>query len=310
LTRGRVCSRIHQELALTGYKSGKRVSRRFLLPALIFLTLVPGPGGAGFFQRASDPSGFSRLELVGHALRERVGLETPGASRVCGEAVLAPDLLRLFYAQRESRPAWSGEAEISSQVRSLLQALKNVFGEGLDPSEYHLIAIEEQSNRIEKALRKKRPLPPEILAEFDMLCSDAFLSCAAHLLRGKVDPETHRAAWQGACLEEGLAGLMERALMEDGVAEALSSLAPRHSFYLNLKKALASYRRLAQKTEWTPFSEGLTLQRGDKRKVRTEAARLGEFDDGEKPARVPTQHRSSPPLSNPPHLNPAIEAPT
>ena len=60
--------------------------------------------------------------------------------------------------------------------------------------------------------------------------------------------------------------MLEDALKKSRVAGALESLPPPHSFYLNLKKALESYRELARKTKWKPLPEGLSLKKGDKRK--------------------------------------------
>jgi murein L,D-transpeptidase YcbB/YkuD len=171
---------------------------------------------------------------------------------------------------------------MSSQIPPLLQSLKNIGAEGLDPSDYHLSKIEDQLESIEKSLKKKRPIPPETIVDFDLLCTDAFLTCAGHLARGKADPETHQVSWQGTCIEESLAGLLEDALAENRVAEALASLPPQHSFYLNLKKTLASYRELARKTKWKPLPEGLALRKGDKGKEVKELRRrlfaLGDFD--------------------------------
>ena len=190
----------------------------------------------------------------------------PTAMTAGTEVVLAADLLRHFYAGRGYRPAWIGEKEISPQVRLLIEALKKVEDDGLNPMDYHLAKIEAELKSIKKAVKKKRSEQAAALADFDLMCSDAFLACAGHLAHGKVDPETRQAAWQGACIDESLAGLLEAALMKNLVAEALQSLAPKHSFYKNLKKALASYRELSRKTKWKPLSDGLSLKPGDKRK--------------------------------------------
>jgi murein L,D-transpeptidase YcbB/YkuD len=145
--------------------------------------------------------------------------------------------------------------------------------EGLNQLDYHLTKIEGGLKNVEKDLKKKRPISATALADFDLLCSDAFLACAGHLAHGKVNPETHQAAWQGACIDERLADLLEDSLMKNGVAEVLESLPPQHAFYLNLKKALGSYRELARKTKWKPLSDGLSLKPGDKRKEVKELRR-------------------------------------
>lgn len=265
---------------MTGSKPGTRLFRYFSSLILILLCLVPAQRNNLAAQRPGDSSRPNDLALVKQILSEKAGLETAAGSEAAGEVVLAPDLVHLFYARRDYRPAWTGEKETSPQIRPLVQSLKDIEAEGLNPSDYHLLKIEGQLESIKKGLKKRRPIQAETLADFDLLCTDAFLACAGHLARGKVDPETHRVVWQGTCIDERLAELLENALVEGRVAEALASLPPQHSFYLNLKKALASYRKLARKTKWKPLLEGLALKKSDERKeVRELRKRLLELGD-------------------------------
>jgi murein L,D-transpeptidase YcbB/YkuD len=254
-------------------RSGSRFFRLFLL-----MILLPPAANSLWRHRPATQSGemsmaAGNFSQVQQFLREKTRQNAAAPSEAAGEMLLAPDLLHLFYARRDYRPAWTGEKEISTQVRPLVQSLKNIEAEGLNPSDYHLSKIEGQYKDIEKGLKKKRPILPEIMADFDSLCTDAFLACAGHLAHGKIDPETYDVAWQGACIDESLVDLLEDALMKSQVAEALESLPPQHSFYLNLEKALASYRELARKTKWKPFPDGLSLKESDKRKVVKELRR-------------------------------------
>jgi len=239
-----------------------------LFPLLFFLPLTAVllrhnrmQTQTGVVSSAAD--NFYQLRKILHV---RTGQKTANVIEADAEPVLTPDLVRLFYARREYRPAWIEEKQISPQVRPLLQSLKSIESEGLEPSDYHLLRIEGQLRNIQKVLKKRKPGEAGTLADFELLCSDAFLACAGHLARGKVDPETHSVAWQGACIEENLAGLLEEALAKGRVAGALENLPPQHSFYKNLRTALASYRELVRKTKWDPLPEGLSLQKGDKRK--------------------------------------------
>jgi len=261
----------------------------WLFPLLFFLQLAALPSWPDRPQTRTSlvppaAGGFSRVQ---QSLREKVGQNIEVGRETArmgagGAFVLAPDLVRIFYARRDYRPAWVGDKEISSQIGPLLQALKRVETEGLNPMDYHLAEIEAQLKMAEKALKKKRPLQPEDLADLDLLCSDAFLACAGHLAHGKADPETHAAAWQGPCIDESLAALLEDALMKGQVAEALESLPPQHPFYKNLKTALGTCRELARKTEWKPLPDGLDLKRGETGKEVKELGKrlfiLGDFD--------------------------------
>jgi murein L,D-transpeptidase YcbB/YkuD len=199
-----------------------------------------------------------------------------------GDAILAPDLVHLFYAGRDYRPAWIEGGEISRQVPALLKALKEIEEDGLRPADYHLARIESLQKIFAKALKKKRSPQPGALADFDRLCSDAFLTCAVHLAHGKVDPETHTVAWQGACLDESLAGALDDALLKNRVREALEALPPRHPFYRNLKAALRSCRELARKSVWPQLPQGAALQKGARQKEVRELGKrlfvLGDFD--------------------------------
>jgi murein L,D-transpeptidase YcbB/YkuD len=239
------------------------------------ILLLPAADSSGHDRLPTQPEGSSvsaRLSSqIQKSIREKLDQEIKPGSKptimTAGtELFLAPNLLRHFYAGRDYRPAWMGETGIFPQVRSLIEALKKAEDDGLNPTDYHLAKIEGGLKSIDKALKKKRPERAEALADFDRLCSDAFLACAAHLAHGKVDPETHQAAWQGTCLDESLPGLLEAALMKNLVAEALQSLAPKHTFYEGLKKALVSYRELSRKAKWNPFPKGLSLRKGDRRK--------------------------------------------
>jgi murein L,D-transpeptidase YcbB/YkuD len=279
-----IYSRIFRENALISRSLSTHLFR--FSPLLILFPLIADPcwyhrWPAQSGEVSSAPDDFFSVQRI---LLEKAGQETKAASEAAGEVVLAPDLVHLFYARRDYRPAWVGEKEISSQVRPLLQALKKAETDGLNPTHYHLAKIEAQLKSVEKMLKKKRPIQAEAMADFDLLCSDAFLVCAGHLAHGKVDPETHEAAWQGACIYESLAELLEDALMKNQVAEALEMLSPQNPFYLNLRRALASYRELARKINWQPFSEGLTLKSGDKRKEVKELRRrlltLGDLAKG------------------------------
>jgi L,D-transpeptidase YcbB len=285
LTGSRFYSRISGEQGLIGPRPGRYPVLFLILLAGLPFSAVPSrpiiwPALSTTYRAGAG--GFSQVQQI---LREKAGRKPDLGSEtairaVDGDAILAPDLVHLFYAGRDYRPAWIKEGEITSQVPALLNSLKGIDKEGLSPTDYHLAEIESRHKTLAKALKKRRASQAEALADFDLLCSDAFLACAGHLARGKVNPETHTVAWQGRCIEESFAKLLEDALAENRVAGALESLPPRHSFFRNLKTALVSYRELVRKTNWDPLPEGLSLKKGDKQKeVQELRKRLLAFGD-------------------------------
>ena len=147
LTGSHFCSRIFAEQALTSPSPGRRLILFFILLVIVLLSAEPSRHRGWLTQSGEWASAADGIWQVQQILRGKAGPEALSAGKAtdvkgAAEAVLAPDLVHLFYAGRGYRPAWIGEKEISSQIRPLLQALKTAETDGLDPSDYHLTKIE------------------------------------------------------------------------------------------------------------------------------------------------------------------------
>jgi murein L,D-transpeptidase YcbB/YkuD len=206
-----------------------------------------------------------RIEAAGFPVKMAIG----------EEAVLASELIPLFYKQRDFEPAWTREGVLLPQAEVLIQNLKRADTEGLRPADYHSAKIENLVKNLKKLNRRNKKSTTLMLSDLDFLLTDAFLSYATHLVRGKVDPDTLEVAWNGSCVDEDLVHTLENALASNKVGEALDKFTPHHSFYLNLKKTLAFYRKLAAKDNWRPLPDLSQLRKGDKGKqVRALSERL------------------------------------
>jgi murein L,D-transpeptidase YcbB/YkuD len=156
-------------------------------------------------------------------------------------------LTPVFYANRDFRPAWVGDAGLAPQARSLVDAVSDASAEGLDPCDYDR---DDAQARIFQALRAgsgTRDLSPSFLAGLDTLLTDVFFRYASHLAEGKVDPEIGLVDWNSKGADGGLAGLLEVALAGNDIRGALQALRPQHDAYLSLREALKETReRLAR----------------------------------------------------------------
>jgi murein L,D-transpeptidase YcbB/YkuD len=161
---------------------------------------------------------------------------------VAGERICDAAGLRTFYARRENRPAWDERSNAA-----LLRAIEALADEGLEPTRYHGEAL--------------RRLP--MSAERDVLATDAFLTAAAHLSRGVVDPQFSRPAWCAPPPKIDAAAVLQAALDDGTVEETLARLSVQHEGYLRLRKALAGYRELARSGGWPVVRGGRTLRIGD-----------------------------------------------
>jgi murein L,D-transpeptidase YcbB/YkuD len=220
-------------------------------------------------------------------LEQRVGFfgsEVPvfcRSDRICGS-----DVLPEFYRVRDFRPAWIDDALSLSDAAAFLEALGLVAGDGLDPENYHLAAIESLVEEIKPPNGKKpRQVRPEALADLEMLLTDAFLLCGSHLVHGQVNPETIQSEWFIKGRYEDLAAVLEKGLAAKDLPGALDSLRPSHTVYTGLKRAFGEYRDLAGAGGWPGFSPGPKLVQGDRggrvEALRKTLAATGDLTDAE-----------------------------
>jgi len=180
--------------------------------------------------------------------------------RVCGS-----DVLPGFYRARDFRPAWIDDALTLGDARGLIAALRLVSEDGLDPANYHLAALESLIAEIDAARAKgPRRVPPESLADLEMLLTDGFLLCGSHLVHGQVDPETIHSVWLIKGRVEDLAATLEKGLAAKDIPAALDSLRPGHAVYRGLRKAYREHGAVVAAGGWPGFPPGPKLVKGDR----------------------------------------------
>ncbi len=96
-------------------------------------------------------------------------LMAPEVDGIQGTHIAFRDLLHEFYARRAFRPAW-GDAGNAADLR---RAVADSAADGLNPADYFL----------------------PLLAQRDILRTEALLRLGYHLSFGKVDPESFDARW-------------------------------------------------------------------------------------------------------------------
>jgi len=179
-----------------------------------------------------------------------------------GGAICSDEAVRTFYEQRGDAPAWDEQ-----NAGALRRAIARAADEALDPQDYPLPASDRT---------------PE---ERDVLLSDAFLTYATHLLRGRENPQFD---WCSAPRDLDLAAILESALIDRTIEEVLPQLAPRHEGYRKLRQAWQVYRAMV---DWREVPPGASLRLGDRgTRVEQLRERLGlsgsESFDGELEAAV------------------------
>lgn len=203
-------------------------------------------------------------DQVTERLRHRITTSSGAGQVACrGKQLCASEVIPQFYRRRSFRPAWSTEGVLRSQANLLIKAIHGAHREGLHPQDYHLADIQKLITGIRNGTARRKEIRLEELADLDLLLTDAFLLYAFHLSAGRVNPETIQAEWFIKIREVDLVDVLQTALNQDQIVEALENLRPKHAGYEGLKRALQDYQAIMEMGGWPMVPVGAHMQKGD-----------------------------------------------
>ena len=164
-----------------------------------------------------------------------------------------------FYCRRSWLPAWFHDGTLLSSVTKLLEIIGKADEEGLSPNDYHYDTI---TNLLYFSEEPSSPLMNEIIADLDILLTDAYQSYASHLLWGK-SGYGKEFALAPAASDDELSLLFLEIPEESQLEETMTGFIPPHPEYAQLKQLLISYRQIETEGGW-PAITGKTLAKGNK----------------------------------------------
>lgn len=211
------------------------------------------------FGRAFSSSNQAR-EFLRHRIEEA---GSPSKLSVGDEKIHSSIVLPRFYFNRTFHLAWSNDKGPLPVADTLIAAIRDASKEGLIPDDYHLAKIEKTLGQIRSEEKKEARLNPLHLMDLDFLLTDAFLVLASHFHSGWLNPETLTPEWHPCERDADFAGILEKALQEKRIREALEDLLPKHEEYYRLRQALDRYRMISNQGGWPRVLEGPALRKGD-----------------------------------------------
>ena len=213
-------------------------------------------------------------EEIDNTLQGKLPALEGGAASIRGVPLLAPKVVARFYKERNSKHAWDGE-----DAADIVRAVREIRADGLDPSDYHLEALEKVLQEREKSTS------PALEADLDILLSDAVAGMVDHVRYGRVRPVTLNPSWNVDPREEAPPREKEVARIagERSAWEAIEGAKPNHFIYRGLKGALAHLYDVVGKGGWPKVPPGKPIRPGatDPRipAVRARLAATGEVRD-------------------------------
>jgi murein L,D-transpeptidase YcbB/YkuD len=239
--------------------------------------------GADLHAETQQPSPVARL------IQQQIETRRDSRQFSCqGELICGIALIPDFYAARDYAPAWTGSQGLVPPARALLAEIGRVDTDGLSPEDYHYSRLQAMALRLENGASEASAAPMlHLRADFDLLMTDAAFLLGAHILGGRVNPETIHADWSAFSHEVDLIGLLNDGLRGAHLTQLFEALRPPYTGYTGLRRALAAYRRMAAAGGWSRLEEGPPLQLGDENpavaSLRERLRISGDLDDASSP---------------------------
>jgi murein L,D-transpeptidase YcbB/YkuD len=211
---------------------------------------------------ATFSSGFGEIS---ESIRKFIDDKTEGLGyEVDNENLLCGKELHLFYVNRFYDPAWFTRNSFSNNGFDLLNYIRHVGQQGLQPNDYHLYLIEEYLGK----LLSHTTVDTTDIMKLDVLLTDAFMLLGSHLYYGKVDPAKEGANWkmQRKDPELRMDLKLEEALIENEVDNELNMLAPGYRAYWMMKEELAFFLSLDEQL-WPAIISDKPVKPGDSSQI-------------------------------------------
>lgn len=188
-------------------------------------------------------------EAIARSIEQQVtALREGRAGGVPGE-VAARQTIADVYQRRGFQPAWAAK-----KVDEFLAIVEAAATHGLDPRDYHLVAL--------TSLRVRPPDDAAATAERELLLTDALVRLLHHLRHGKVDPRQLEPDWNFTPARALTVDALSALLSADSIRDELGAYSPQAPLYQRLREALAQYREIDQRGGWASVGAGALLRPG------------------------------------------------
>ena len=250
-------------------------------------------GAAAILFAAALPLGCDMSPQPTHAVRSALRRELRAGFHWFGRPTVDADdlqpVVRRFYQARGFDPAWTDGRRPTGDARSLLQSIDEAAKEGIDPEKYRPERLRGLMKSADAGLIGPPP-SAHALSTLDLQLTRAFLTYAANLSSGQVDPRALPSDWHLSLRRPNLAPVLADAIRGHHVAQALADLAPRDPSYARLRAALERYRAIAGAGGWPAVPAGPPLHLGSRgSRVIALRARLtasGDLPAGARPSPI------------------------
>lgn len=209
-------------------------------------------------------------------IRQRVEFARFQETNIWGDPLVCTQALYNFYENRMFQPVWSKDKDVDE----LIEIIRMADFHGLQKEDYHYIKIK---NIWEK--HKDKFIGMQVVADFDVLLTDAYLLLAGHLLSGKVDPKEFDPNWF-AVKNEGKPGELLEIALKNGIKNSFNLLIPKEPAYLRMVEYLKKFNETNQHGGWDIIAtDQKKIEKGytgpEMTKIKKRLAYVGDYTEPE-----------------------------
>lgn len=181
--------------------------------------------------------------------------------------------LRALYDTRSSAPLWVTAADANARIDAVVEFLRHVDRDGLEPQAYRVALIEARRNATDPLAR----------AELDMLLSEAVMRYGVHVRTGARRPRVPIPDIEPMVVDPDPVpvALDLAAAPPSEIASRMQRLAPQTAEYATMRDLLARYREVAAHGGWPKVGDVPKLTPGAVdpavRRVRERLVATGEL---------------------------------
>lgn len=169
---------------------------------------------------------------------------------------------REFYQKHSFSPVWFEHGQPHRRAVELIDALRHVDEDALDPGRYDANEVARLHDQI--AHGGGAPVDGRTAAALDARLTYLYLQYADDLVDG-VTPSRPRLAQPANAFDP--AASLESAVTHEGVAATIKTLQQRDAEYVALRNALAAYRKIAADGGWPTLPPNVRLKPGERSNV-------------------------------------------
>ncbi|WP_343673704.1 L,D-transpeptidase family protein [Chitinophaga sp.] len=207
-------------------------------------------------------------EVVPEQIGERLSYTADNKALEDKVPVHSVPALQYFYQLTANQPKWSVDGQLLPAVDSMLYFIDHADEVGLPAGIYHRSALDAAMQELHAATGSGKDAA--LLAQVDVMMTDAFMKMATHLRYGIAPRDSITLRPDSVITDTTLVQLLTTALKDNNISGTFHQLEPANEGYHALKAALLNFKAKYQSLHWdslpvayadTPAFKQLVLNR-------------------------------------------------